>query len=351
MVICSAPFFCSSQADAISDISCSMVRTASVTLSSAVPFSLTELMMLLSASPLLLTSLVPVSTLLMESVIISPISLAALAERWARLRTSPATTANPLPWSPALAASTAALSARRFVWKAISLMTVRISLIFLLDLLTSSIDITASTTTLPPSSAIWIACSEISLAFWTTRAVSPALRFASPALSAFCLVVAVDSSMVEATSSSDDACSVVRCERFSLPLDIWSTAWARFWDEIVISETILSRLSAESLSAFASMPSSSFWSRSIRSLKSPAAIFCAKSSPFLTGPVIVRAMTRVNPAPTITAITRIVIDSITVLRPSWRNSAFRCCAVWFCIPMSFSVTSLIFRYSSAHCSR
>jgi hypothetical protein len=43
---------------------------------------------------------------------ISPAEAAARCANW---RTSPATTANPLPWSPARAASTAAFSASRFV--------------------------------------------------------------------------------------------------------------------------------------------------------------------------------------------------------------------------------------------
>ena len=46
--------------------------------------------------------------------------MAASAERCARLRTSSATTANPMPASPARAASTAAFSARMLVWNAIS---------------------------------------------------------------------------------------------------------------------------------------------------------------------------------------------------------------------------------------
>src|SRR5690606_41931729 len=45
-------------------------------------------------------------------------SLAAAAERWARVRTSAATTAKPRPCSPARAASTAAFRARMLVWKA-----------------------------------------------------------------------------------------------------------------------------------------------------------------------------------------------------------------------------------------
>src|SRR5882762_7344620 len=51
------------------------------------------------------------------------ISRAASALRCARARTSPATTANPRPCSPARAASTAALSARMLVWNAIESMT------------------------------------------------------------------------------------------------------------------------------------------------------------------------------------------------------------------------------------
>ena len=57
------------------------------------------------------TSTEPVSTRETESSIRALISFAALALRLARLRTSPATTANPRPCSPARAASTAAFSA------------------------------------------------------------------------------------------------------------------------------------------------------------------------------------------------------------------------------------------------
>jgi hypothetical protein len=52
--------------------------------------------------------------------------LGGWALRWARLRTSSATTANPMPASPARAASTAALRARMLVWKAISSMVLMI---------------------------------------------------------------------------------------------------------------------------------------------------------------------------------------------------------------------------------
>ncbi len=59
--------------------------------------------------------------------IIFSISLVALVVLSANFLTSSATTANPLPASPALAASIAALRAKRLVWSAISLITVNIS--------------------------------------------------------------------------------------------------------------------------------------------------------------------------------------------------------------------------------
>jgi hypothetical protein len=69
---------------------------------------------------------------LIEPSIIEVVSFAALALLAARLRTSSATTAKPLPCCPARAASTASFSAKIFVWKAISSITLIIldSLIF-----------------------------------------------------------------------------------------------------------------------------------------------------------------------------------------------------------------------------
>src|SRR5690606_11944781 len=61
------------------------------------------------------TRCVPSPTFSTLSLMSPLISLAAWALRWARLRTSAATTANPRPCSPARAASTAALSASRLV--------------------------------------------------------------------------------------------------------------------------------------------------------------------------------------------------------------------------------------------
>ncbi|MNY41504.1 hypothetical protein D3C86_1763240 [compost metagenome] len=105
-------------------------------------------------SPALSTSTEPVSTRATESSISALISFAALALRLARLRTSPATTANPRPCSPARAASTAAFSARMLVWKAMPSITLMISAIFFELPAISCMVFTTPSTTLPPRCAV-----------------------------------------------------------------------------------------------------------------------------------------------------------------------------------------------------
>ena len=131
------------------------------------------------------------------------ISRAAVALRWARLRTSAATTAKPRPCSPARAASTAAFSASRFVWNAISSITPMMSAMRWLDVLISAIADTARPATLPPRSA-W---SRASVASWLAMCALSALRF----------TVTVISSMLCAVSSRLAACSDERCVRRSMP--------------------------------------------------------------------------------------------------------------------------------------
>ena len=149
------------------------------------------------------TSLLPSVTLVTESSISCLISLAAAAERCARLRTSEATTAKPRPCSPARAASTAAFNARILVWKAIPSITLIMSTILRDEVLIASIVVTTWCTTSPPSLAI----AEADAASW----------FACRAFSAFCFTVEVSCSMAEAVSSSEPACCSVREERSRLP--------------------------------------------------------------------------------------------------------------------------------------
>jgi hypothetical protein len=132
------------------------------------------------------TSLPPSSTLATLSVISALISLAASALRWASLRTSPATTAKPRPCSPARAASTAAFSASRLVWKAISSITPMMSAILRLLWWMALIAVTAV-----DHLAALLGLVRAALASW----------LACPAFSALCLTVEVSSSIEEAVSS------------------------------------------------------------------------------------------------------------------------------------------------------
>ncbi len=135
------------------------------------------------------------------------ISLAALAERCASSRTSWATTAKPLPASPARAASTPAFSASRLVWKAISSMTPMMLLISREDFSIWPMASTALRTILPECSAPRFVC-----------ATSPPASAARPALSATVWVI---SSSAAAVSSTVAACCSVR-------LDSTSAASIRF---------------------------------------------------------------------------------------------------------------------------
>ena len=96
------------------------------------------------------TSADPSATLSTAVSIRSLISFAAFALRWASVRTSDATPAKPRHCSPARAASTAALSARMLVWKAMPSMTEMISAIFLDDCSMSDMVVTTLPTTSPP---------------------------------------------------------------------------------------------------------------------------------------------------------------------------------------------------------
>ena len=86
----------------------------------------------------------PLDTAFTELSISSAVFLEATELLLARLRTSSATTANPLPASPALAASTAAFRARILVWKAMSSMVLMILLISLEERAISSIAVIIS---------------------------------------------------------------------------------------------------------------------------------------------------------------------------------------------------------------
>ncbi len=142
----------------------------------------------------------PASTLSTLTPISDLISRADSALRCARLRTSVATTAKPRPCSPARAASTAALSARMLVWKAMPSITPVMSAMRRELALISSIVATTCATTSPPrratspaDAASWLACCAVS-ALWRTVAVSSSIDAAvSSRLPAVCSVRALRS--------------------------------------------------------------------------------------------------------------------------------------------------------------
>ncbi|MNL06813.1 hypothetical protein D3C87_1274610 [compost metagenome] len=190
------PALCSAEAALISPMM-SVTRFTALTICSMV-------------SPARATSCEPRSTRSAESPISDLISLAAVAERCARLRTSPATTAKPRPCSPARAASTAAFSARMLVWKAMPSITPMMSTTLPEAALISPMVPTTWCTISPPRTAMSEAPS--------------ASRDACRALSALWRTVLVSSSMLAAVSSSEAACSSLRRDRSTLPAAIWRAA-------------------------------------------------------------------------------------------------------------------------------
>ncbi len=147
------------------------------------------------------TNFTPSPTCWLLAVISALISLAAAAERWARARTSLATTAKPRPASPARAASTPAFRASRLVWNAISSITPMIWPIWLDEVSIAAIAVTACFTIAPECSA--------SMRAWRTTSL------ACPAPPAVRVTVAVISSNAAAVCSRLAACCSVRRDRSS----------------------------------------------------------------------------------------------------------------------------------------
>ncbi|CRD69719.1 Uncharacterised protein [Bordetella pertussis] len=184
--------------------------------------------------------------------------MAAWALRCASERTSPATTAKPLPCSPARAASTAAFSARILVWNAIPSITDTISEILRELAEMSCIVVTTSDTAEPPRSA--------------TSEATPASWLAWRALSAFCLTVEASCSIEAAVSSSEAACSSVRLDRSVLPAEISREPTLISSTPRRTAATVRVRLSSMRLRPANSWPISLLLRTSTRAVRSPAAI-------------------------------------------------------------------------------
>ena len=191
------------------------------------------------------------------------ISLAATAHFSASFLTSAATTANPFPFSPALAASTAALRARMLVWKAMS----------------SIIDIFEAMSFMAETelAAAW-------LQFWSVDEALKAIFSVSLAFSLFCWIPDAISSIDEETSSAEDACSFALWLIFMLAALSSLLVVEISLAHTPISLTICWRFSVIFAIEFWSFPISSFfWVYSIDRLKSPSAILPAVSIPVSRG--------------------------------------------------------------------
>ena len=266
------------------------------------------------------TSTVPASTRSTLAEIRVLISLAASALRCARLRTSEATTANPRPWSPARAASTAAFKARILVWNAIPSMTLMMSEIFFDVSLMPCIVLTTWLTTSPPRIA-------------TLEALSASL-LASVALSAFLWTADPNSAMDAAVCSSALAWFSVRLDKSMSPAAI-------SWEPMAISsaaartcDTMADRLSLIRLSELSSCPTSSLPFARMRALRSPAATRSANATALANGrvtlrtiqkpaPIASKAATKPPPARVsrVAAISSPLAAPVTLTVDTWRASS------------------------------
>jgi hypothetical protein len=160
------------------------------------------------------------------------------ADRLQRLaRGSDATTAKPLPASPARAASTPAFRASRLVWKAISSMTPMIWVIWRDEASISPMAATAWLTTSPDFSA-------------SPRAAAT-MPDALLALSAAPFTVVVSSSRAAAVSSRPAACCSVRRDKSSDAEAIWSEPLVRLDAASAIAPKASARLSRARLKSSA----------------------------------------------------------------------------------------------------
>ncbi len=162
------------------------------------------------ASVTLATVPFPSLTAEMERSIKSLVALAASSDLDAKLRTSSATTAKPLPEVPARAASTAAFKARMLVWKAISSIVAMMTEISSEEWEIFSIALLSSPTyfTLVPNCAP--ACSTK----WPASSAAEAVRLALEEMSV----------IVAASSCTELACMIEPWLKVCAPVETWPLA-------------------------------------------------------------------------------------------------------------------------------
>ncbi len=219
----------------------------------------------------------------------SPISCAATWLRSASLRTSAATTANPLPCSPARAASIAALSASRLVWYAMSsMMPIFCAICFIAWVV--------ATTASPPST--------VSLAAWV--AMPSVIR----AFSVFWLIDAVICSSEALVSSTPAACSLAACDSDCAVALTSSDALARVSALVLTSPTTCDSFPTMVRIASSNCAVSSRPCTSIRMVRSPSDKPLATATARRIGPVTLRLITTPRMAPSNTPLQMMATSSL-----------------------------------------
>ncbi len=187
----------------------------------------------------------------------------------------------------------------------------------------------------PVMSAMRRELSEIALMVWTTPSTtSPprtatleawlTSRSASLALLAFCCTVLVSCSIDAAVSSSDEACSSVRCDRSALPCAICEDAEAMLSQPSRTSLTMRARLSFMVLSAPIRSPVSSRVATWMSVVRSPAATWRAAVTACSSGRTMPRVTSQPSNMPTATPIT--ARATMTARNVSYRSVPL--CTVW-----------------------
>ena len=201
--------------------------------------------------------------------IIALISCVDCCVRLASVRTSSATTAKPLPCSPARAASMAAFKASRLVWSATPRITSRIPPMLALSWWSLLITSAASWTSLARISIIRLFSSEI----WRTFSASAsAWRIWLSVSSAFCTTnceVECISVVAVATWPICDFWSWIECVVCAVTAEVCSDAAASCSARVLIPEISSLRLPIRVLQFLAKRPNSSWAESSRRCVKSP----------------------------------------------------------------------------------
>ncbi len=184
------------------------------------------------------------------------------------------------------------------VWNAMPSITPMISDTVRDDELISRMVATTSVTTAPP----WVATAEALSASW----------LAWRALSAFWRTIEVISSMLDAVSSSELACSSVRCDRSALPAAICLVAAPIDSEPWRTRRTVSVNAACMRARPSSRRPISSRRSMRTGCVRSPAAMRSNCASVAFSGPTMARSSSHAHPTDTTSASTMAAITRLRI---------------------------------------